>query len=215
MGLLFTVVGASLAAIRFSRPSASGLPTVDFSNEDLKRKYEAPSGLCPWRNPDADTKRFFPKANVHREVFMTMSRHALTLQKRFGRSLSAEDTGVPVHVLLQGDRLLGFVIPRRLKGENGAVEIALALEPSGKVLGWNLQRLREPDAVAQALRSAAFSGRVAGKTVKEAWTLGKDFPNLPAEAQKTGQAILDGAKSALVLYEVGGAGIVTTGDENP
>jgi hypothetical protein len=107
-----------------------------------------------------------------------------------------------VYRVLEGDRTPGAILTRRLKGEHGAIEIVLALDRADRVSGLRLQRLREPEAIAQALQDPSWLAAFSGKNAESDWRLGGAVPDVPSEARLSAERILDGVRSLLILYGV-------------
>ena len=82
------------------------------------------------------------------------------------------------------------------------IELLLAVGTNGNVVGARLQRLREPEAVASRLQSAAWLGRFVGKSGASPWRSGTDFPQVPVAAQPSAAAVLDAARTLLILLAV-------------
>jgi Na+-translocating ferredoxin:NAD+ oxidoreductase RnfG subunit len=158
--------------------------------------------MCPWREPESDLRALFPAANRRRTEVRILSGQRLELAKRLGRAPAAEEMALYFHRVYRGDRPLGTVLVRRVKGEYGAIEVVVGVGTDGKVRGVRLQRLREPEPIAEALRSPAWLGSFAGKTVAGAWTLGRDVPDVPAAARPSARAVMEGARSLVILLEV-------------
>jgi hypothetical protein len=104
-----------------------------------------------------------------------------------------------LHHVFREEVALGTVVTRRVKGEHGAIEIVLALDPEDKVIGLHLQRLREPEAASKAVENPAWLDGFRGMTGNGLW---QNLPEPPQEAQVSGQAIVDGVRSLLALVAV-------------
>ena len=83
------------------------------------------------------------------------------------------------------------------------MELVLAVDLQERVQGARIQRLREPDSVAHELQSARFLGAFQGKTLASQWKVGSDFPAVSTPARRSADALLDGARTALILLHVG------------
>lgn len=197
---LLAATGIGLALLRSQ--SSEDLPTVDVASSIVTQKDEQ-AGLCPWRDPDGDRKRFFFGSTGYVDELAALSGQRQELQRLLGRPLTGEDNAVRIHRILAGQTPAGAIVARRVRGESGVIELVLAVGQDGKVVGAKLQRLREPDAVAAALQSPAWLGAFRGKTADSAWRLGQAVPNVPAEARSSAEAILDGAHSILVMLAIG------------
>lgn len=194
------LAGATLIGIAFWW-NASRHNSADSVFEPSIQSVEA-APLCPWREPNRDLRAFFPDATGYQREIRILSGKRLELQRRLGRAPNAEENALYVYRVLQGIHPLGAILTRRVKGENGAIELVLAVNSDQTVSGLRLQRLREPASTAQALEDPAWLGAFRGKSVDGPWLLGKGIPALPACAQPSGQAIIDGVRSLLVSLAV-------------
>jgi hypothetical protein len=122
-----------------------------------------------------------------------------------GRAASGDENALPVHRVYQGDKLLGNVLTRRVKGEHGAIEIVLATSLDGSVHGLRLQRLREPESNARLLQDPAWLTSFVGHRAGDALELGRDLKPVPDEARDSALAITDGVRSLLVMLSVSSA----------
>jgi hypothetical protein len=165
----------------------------------------SPAGLpdpIPWREPEADMRRFFPSANAHREDVRILSGERLTLIRRLGRQPTGEEHLAVLHRVLRGDRRVGTVMVRRVPGTGGSIEVVLAVAPDGRVRGVRLQRQREPGPVAAALQSPEWLSAFVGKTAGSGWSKGQGTPSVPERAREPAGEILQAVRSALIVLEV-------------
>jgi hypothetical protein len=63
--------------------------------------------------------------------------------------------------------------------------------------------MREPQAIAEALNEPAWQRSFVGKTSHNKWQMGHDISSVPAIAQNSAQAIIEGARSLIILHDVG------------
>ena len=168
------------------------------------RAEQASSGLCPWRNPEADLRRFFPTANETRDQTLILSGKRLKVASMLGREPTAEENAILIHQVLRSGNLLGAIVTRRVRGESGVIEIVLALERDGKVIGSKIQRLRENEAVTGELKSEAWLNSFRGKIASDAWKLGEDIPNISEQSRSSAEAILQECRVTLILFGVAG-----------
>lgn len=178
------------------------------SSIHLEAKASPPPAapLCPWRDPAADLKRFFPNADHYETETRILSALRLELQQRLGRPPTADENALHLYRIRSGQTLLGSVLTRRVKGTHGAIELVLAVDTNGQVKGLGLQRLREPDSIRSALDKPEWLGALVGERLDSPWRLGQDVPDVPAEARPSAQAIVDGARSTLILLAVADQG---------
>jgi hypothetical protein len=156
--------------------------------------------LCPWRDPEADLRVWFPDATGYRTETRILSGKRLELAKRLQRMPEPGDNALQIHRVYRDSVDLGAVLTRRVKGEWGAIELVVALTDEGRVRGVRLQRSREPEVVRQQLQRPDWLGAFAGQTLTGQWTLEGDFPEVVPEARISATAVADGVRSLLVLY---------------
>lgn len=155
--------------------------------------------MCPWRQPLADMATFFPGATSYRTETLILTSHLRELKTLLGRFPAPEENPLYVHRVFAGSQQIGSVLARRVKGEYGAIEIVLAIKDS-KVTALRIQRMREPAIIARSLGSKLWLQSFEGKTIDSAWNIG---PNMPVVARFSAQAVVEGARSLLILHEVG------------
>ena len=160
------------------------------------------AGLCPWRAPEEDRRRFFPTSTASRDETLVLSRQRIELQKRLGRMPGADDNALIVHRILAPEGSPGVIITRRVRGECGLIELVLAADARGRVIGARIQRHREPAATASALLSESWLGAFHGKDSRSSWQLGTDIPSVPPDARVSAEAIAKATGTALILLDV-------------
>lgn len=165
--------------------------------EPMVRHIE-PAPLCPWREPEVDLRRVFPNANRRETETRILSGLRVELSKQLERPLNSEELALTLHRVYQDSRPLGAVLTRRVKGQHGAIEIALAVAEEGRVRDVWLQRLREPETIAAALQDDKWLRTFQGRSHKEGWEI-DNLGSLPEEAHISAQAIREGIRSLLVL----------------
>ena len=173
-----------LETITFTRPLVSSAP-----------------GLCPWRDPKGDLRAFFPGADRYQTRLLALSGLRLPILKRLGPGASLEDNTLQSFPVFQGSVPQGAVLVQRAAGEYGAMEIVVGVDTSGRVRGVRLQRMREPDAVAQALMDPAWLASLRGKTAGDAWRLGADLPDRPASARDSARLVALTVRGLLIEYD--------------
>ena len=152
--------------------------------------------LCPWRDPQGDLQRFFSGADRWQTETRVLSGKRLDLEKQFGRPPAADENAVHVHRVFRGLEFAGTILTRRAKGEHGAIEIVVAVNPDKTIRGVHFQRLREPPEIAEALiHSGAFEGRNLGS----GWDADRDFPPVKAQARISFAAVAEAVRCLLVL----------------
>jgi hypothetical protein len=191
-----TAFGIALAAIVWRVNHA---PYAAESVFEVKTAPPQAAPLCPWREPDADMKQFFPDANRYEIETRILSGLRVELAERLGRNPTAEENALRENRIYQDSLALGIVLTRRVKGTHGAIELVLAVDPENRVRGLRLQRLREPGAIAAAIQNPEWLRSFVGKSVDNPWKLGDDIPEVSAEARASAGAIVEGVRSLLIL----------------
>ena len=155
--------------------------------------------LCPWREPEADMRAFFPAATRYTNETRILSGIRVELRAMLGRMPESEENALVLHTIFSGADQIGCVITRRVKGEHGAIELAVAINQQGEIGGFRLQRMREPEEIANALGSDAWKSRFRGRTHDRGWAE-NDATNLPPAARVSADAIREGLRSVLILH---------------
>lgn len=194
IGLLLVVGGGIWYLLQ---PSPSELPHAHFVP-----RQEALAPMCPWREPEADLQAFFPGATGHHQDIRILSGLRTEIQRRLGHPPTPEENALYLQQITAGDRLLGTILTRRVKGEYGGIEVVLAINPDGTARGVRLQREREPQAVAAAVRSTEWLARFRGWSPTAAPDQTALRNALPAAARETGAAIAEGVHNLLVLHDL-------------
>ncbi len=203
-GLAFAALVAAVG-LSWAMPRLSPPPDIPFLDTpppaDAAARTES-AGLCPWRTPEADCRRFFPQATGWTDETLVFTRQRDALKARLGRAPTSEENILTVHRVRRGTEIAGAIVTRRVRGENGAIELVLAVNANGAAAGAKLQRLREPEAASAFLQGQSFLGAFAGRTADSPWRPGQDFPPLPEAGRVSALAILDAAHATLILLSV-------------
>src|SRR5581483_6699073 len=135
------VLVLAVAAWRINESSSSEVP---FETKNLP---PSPAPLCPWREPEADLKQFFPEADHYETETRILSGRRTELAARLGRQPTGDENALRLYRVCAGSKRVGTILTGRVKGECGAIELVVALE-GDTVRGLRLQRHRETAAVA-------------------------------------------------------------------
>lgn len=192
----------------FRQAATDDLPVLDVGKDfPVRNPRDDEAGLCPWRQPEADRKRFFPDATAEREDTLVLSRERARTAKWLGRQPTGQENALQIHRLVRhkGDeeKIVGTIITRCVAGESGVIELVLAVGVDGEVRGARLQRLREPESAARELQSDRFLRVFTGKTWQSDWKLDLRRLHLSNAAKPSVASLLDGAHTALILLHVG------------
>lgn len=174
---------------------------ADVVFEPPARQIE-PAPFCPWREPQQDLETFFRGATQSRSETRVLSSQLLILQKRLGRPPNPEELSLSIQRVLQVDHVMGSIMTRRVKGENGAIEIVVAVNPDQTVHGIRVQRIREPESIARSVQNPIWLGAFEHKDASSRFELGRDIPEVPDAARASAQAIIDGVRSLLILSSI-------------
>ncbi len=158
--------------------------------------------LCPWREPDSDLKAFFPTATRYETETRILSGLRLEVTRRLGRAPLPEENALRLFRIYRDQTPLGAVLVRRVKGQYGAIELVLAADSRQQVRGLRLQRLREPESIARVLEDPESWRTLEGKSVGDPGWPGEDMSEVPEPARASAHAIIEGARSMLILLEV-------------
>lgn len=204
MAIALAVGGVVMVAglIYLLRPDHPGIETVTQVPHTHDRPEEA---MVPWRDPTRNTADFFPGAttpNTSAPRIVALSRHRLEIIQRLG-----PDTPLNSNVLYAYDVPgRGVVLIRRAAGEFGAIEIVVAQDNTGHVVGVHIQRHREPPEVAAFITAPTFLNAFHGKNTSAPLTLGKDLPKPPTVAEKSALAVSRAVRALLIEYDMGTKG---------
>jgi hypothetical protein len=201
IGLLIVAV-AALVVPRLNGGGTTGIEVADIVPVRAGAR-KADTGLCPWRNPEADLKQFFTASDTTRDETLVLSGFRPAIAQRLGHPPVGGDSVLKVHRVLRNGAVIGAILTRNVRGESGVIELVLGVDTAGCVVGARLQRLREPDDVARALQSSTWLGAFRGKTAASEWRLGRDLPDVPSAARPSAAEIAEGARTVLVLLDVG------------
>jgi len=189
----------ALVAWRFNGASPS--PEIAFAPQS-QPPPAAP--LCPWREPDDDLKQFFPGTTRYERETRILSGRRVELAEQLGRIPTGDENALHVYCIYHEQTPLGVVLTRRVKGEYGAIELVLAVNADGAVRGLRLQRLREPAPIAAVLQNPDWLHSFEGRRADDSWKLGQDVPEVAADARSSAEAIVEGARSLLILLAMTG-----------
>ncbi|MEO8428869.1 MAG: hypothetical protein ABI651_17370 [Verrucomicrobiota bacterium] len=183
---------------------------------ELKTSRIEAAPMCPWREPDADLRAFFPEATRYETETRILSGLRVELADRLGRMPTAEENALHLYRVFREQEPIGTILIRRVKGEYGAMEIVLAVSQNAQVRGVRLQRSREPESVANIIERPSWLNAFQGKEVQDKWVLGLNIPEVPDEARTSAKAIVDGVRSLLILLDTAGnPNAITTRSHHP
>ena len=162
----------------------------------------AGSIMCPWRNPKRDISQFFPGATRIKTRLLVFSSFRNEVIERVGQGDSLGTNQVYTHTLYKGNQKVGVILPRQIAGEYGSAEFVLALDTHCRVVGFEIQRLREPNMVASALQNPRWCASFKGRTSSSDWKIGQDIGNVPAVARSSARRFVSAARALTIEYQV-------------
>lgn len=187
------VIGTGLWGGHLATRPQEVLPFVEATN----RIEAAP--MCPWRNPRADLRVFFPAPSDYRTETRILSGQRLELSRRLGRALLPEESALHLYRVEAGTGLRGTVMVRRVKGTHGAIEIVVAVDSAGLVRGVRVQRHREPSDAAARITDPAWLAAFRSMGPESDWGA-RGTTSEPA--RQSAAAIVDGVRSLVLSLEL-------------
>jgi len=181
---------AAIAGLAYLALPISGLlPVVDVA----PGKGTGPA-MCPWRDPDRDLAFFFPGAISYRTDTLALSTIRQDILRRLGPGSRLESNSLFIHRALKGSEIVGSILVRRDAGPHGAIEVVVAVDPSGEVSGVKIQRHREPAAAAQFITSDAWLKTFRSRSAN---SIEQDLP-IPATAKPAAAVIAQTVRTVLI-----------------
>ena len=169
---------------------------------------------CTLNDPDRDIQALFPQSTGYKTDF-------ITIQERGGEKLKKEveaklgDTFDPLYesldvpysyyTVLKRKDVIGYVHGVNQKGTYGTIQIILATDPDGKIIGFYYQKISSPEAA--KFRDSSFTSQFIGLTLADFYKF--DDPNGKVAAIKDPsekshddfKATIRGTKKNLILLD--------------
>ena len=151
-------------------------------------------------------QKIFPEARDYKTRTLKMTPERIgAIERALGEALHAsERREFDVYDIVGEVRgkpeKLGTIMALAGKGEYGAIEVVIGVDPSGKVLGAYIQRSRER--ATKALQAPEFLEQFAGKTQKHDFNIGKGIKPAGAGAEAASQVVSFVIKKMLVFHDV-------------
>lgn len=152
---------------------------------------------CPWRDAETDMTNWFAGATRYFVQDLVLSGKRLQLQERLGRPVRPEEMALHCYPVLSNETPLGTVLTRRIKAENGAMEIALALDAEHKVRHFKIQRIREPSTIVDALTRCDLEKQIRSKSASD------EIAFICPDAWTLADGLAKEVKALLILYDLG------------
>ena len=180
----------------YFRPSSETLP--------VKGLVAIPqsSPPCPWRDATTDMTNWFPGATRYYITDQILSGKRLELQEQLGRPLTADENGLHTYIVASNATSVGTVLIRRVKAKNGALEVALGLDPYDTISHFKIQRIREPQDIVENLESLKLEDQLRGKSVTSDFHSIRTASELP-DSTICASNIVEAVRALLVLHNAG------------
>jgi hypothetical protein len=169
---------------------------------------------CTLNDPDRDIQRLFPQSTGYKTDFITIQeRGGEKLKKKVEEKLG--DTFDPIYesldvpysyyTVLKGKDVIGYMHGVNQKGIYGTIQIILATDPDGKIIGFYYQKISSPEA--EKFRAKSFVDLFLGLNLADFYK--SDDPNGKVAAIKDPteknhedfKATIRGTKKNLILLD--------------
>jgi len=125
---------------------------------------------CDLNFPASDVPRMFPSSTSYKSSYFSLLGNDLaTVRSRLGEENRAiyEPLEVPytLYRTYSGDKLVGYVHGVNQKGQYGVIQVFLALDLSGSILSFYIQKITGPNA--SRLREGRFASQFIGLSLKD------------------------------------------------
>ena len=169
---------------------------------------------CTLNDPDRDIQKLFPQSTGYKTDF-------ITIQERGGEKLKKEveqilgDTFDPLYesldvpysyyTVLKGKDVIGYVHGVNQKGTYGTIQIILATDTNGKIIGFYYQKISSPEA--EKFREKSFTDKFIGLELADFYKSDDSSGKVaaikdPTEKNKDDfKATIRGTKKNLILLD--------------
>lgn len=174
---------------------------------------------CSLDDPDRDVKRLFPESTGYLTKFVTLKEiggQALLgkieekLGDKFDTVYESLDVPYAYYVILKSKNTIGYIHGVNQKGKFGVLQLVLATDVQGKIIGFYYQRISSPESA--NFRKAKFTDQfkglslsdfnqydVSGKNTKSGRVAGITDPSVGSPEDF--KATLRGVKKDLILLD--------------
>jgi hypothetical protein len=169
---------------------------------------------CTLNDPDRDIQKLFPQSTGYKTDF-------ITIQEKGGDKLKKEveeklgDTFDPLYesldvpysyyTILKGKDVIGYMHGVNQKGIYGTLQIILATDPDGKIIGFYYQKISSPEA--EKFRDKSFTDQFLGLTLADFYKSGEPNGKIAAikdpsqDNHDDFKATIRGTKKNLILLD--------------
>jgi hypothetical protein len=129
---------------------------------------------CDLNDPDRDVRRLFPGSTGYKTIYVSIARQGgdallREVEARLGDTFKGlyETADVPytMYEVYKGDALVGYIHGVNQKGTYGGLQVFLALDRDGVILGFYFQKLTSR--AAKAFRDPAFGRQFVGLSLRD------------------------------------------------
>ncbi len=147
--------------------------------------------------PGRQLKETYPQATRFTSQQATLSSAQIEkIERDLNTRLTSEDRRPTFYPAYQGDKKIGMVIFVDENGENGIIEIGMALDTEGKITGVKILAHREKSSIKQE----SFLGQFVGKSSQDFSMTDSHIAPLN-DALEASKAVIRGVRKALLLKQ--------------
>jgi len=169
---------------------------------------------CELNDPDRDIRKLFPQSTGYRTGYITIQERGgeklkKEVEEKLGDSFDPlyESLDVPYsyYTILKGKNVTGYVHGVNQKGIYGTLQIILATDPDGKIIGYYYQKISSPEAA--KFRDKSFTDKFIGLTLADFYNSGDPAGKVAAikdpseKNSKDFKATIRGTKKNLILLD--------------
>lgn len=164
---------------------------------------------CSLDDPDRDVKKIFPESSGYKTVFFTLKEIGgeaakKAVEEKLGDTLDTvyENLDVPYayYTVLKGKDPIGYIHGVNQKGKFGVLQLVLATDLQGKVLGFYYQKISSPESA--KFRATDFTGQFKGLTLSNFDQRTAKIIDPSANSPEDFKATLRGIKKNLILLDL-------------
>ncbi|MCX5679813.1 MAG: hypothetical protein NTZ95_04060 [Candidatus Omnitrophica bacterium] len=169
---------------------------------------------CELNDPDRDIQKIFPQSTGYKTDYFTIQEKGgeklkKEVEEKLGDAFDPiyESLDVPYsyYTILKGKDVIGYVHGVNQKGTYGTLQIILATDPDGKIMGFYYQKVSSPEAL--KFRDKAFTDKFIGLTLEDFYKYGDPNGKIAAikdpsqKSQEDFKATIRGTKKNLILLD--------------
>ena len=175
---------------------------------------------CDLNDPDRDVARLFPESTGYKTQYVSIDRKGgqpllakveTRLGDKFHGIYETMDVPYTIYEIFAQKKRIGYIHGVNQKGTYGGLQVFLALDLKGVIMGFYYQKLTSK--AAKAFRDPAFGGQFLGLSLEDFYKYdvvsGKEEPSGPISriknpdpaAEKDFRATLRAAKKNLILVD--------------